>query len=89
MNSDWRHNPYIRGTAVQQLIDMGTKPLNAPVDPTECAHNMCSEGEVLEASCDTCAASICAVDSYCCDTAWDSICVDEVASVCNQDICSL
>jgi len=49
-----------------------------------CAHPICSTGDVLDGSCDACAASICAVDSYCCDTAWDSICVGEVSSVCHQ-----
>jgi len=29
-----------------------------------------------------CAQQICGVDPYCCNTAWDSICVGEVASVC-------
>lgn len=29
-------------------------------------------------------ADICAVDSYCCQVSWDSLCVGEVASVCGQ-----
>ena len=47
-----------------------------------CVHDTCVEGVALDASCDPCVAAICAVDSYCCDTAWDSVCVGEVASVC-------
>jgi hypothetical protein len=27
---------------------------------------------------------ICAADSYCCKNKWDSTCVDEVDSICNQ-----
>src|SRR5262249_32718874 len=38
----------------------------------------------LTSSCDACAAKICAADSFCCSNSWDSICVGEVASVCNQ-----
>jgi hypothetical protein len=49
-----------------------------------CAHPICSTGGSLASSCDSCAASICAVDSYCCTTGWDSICVGEVGSVCGQ-----
>jgi hypothetical protein len=27
---------------------------------------------------------VCASDSYCCKTRWDSTCVSEVASICKQ-----
>jgi len=49
-----------------------------------CAHPICSTGGPLTASCDACAAKICSVDSYCCNVAWDGICVGEVQSVCAQ-----
>jgi hypothetical protein len=49
-----------------------------------CTHPICSTGGALTASCDTCAAQICAADSFCCSGSWDSICVGEVASVCHQ-----
>jgi hypothetical protein len=49
-----------------------------------CAHPICSTGVDLQSGCDPCATQICAVDSYCCHTAWDSICVGEVSSVCHQ-----
>jgi len=54
-----------------------------------CAHPLCGTGVALTAGCDvpplssSCVADICAVDSYCCTTAWDSVCVDEVATVCS------
>jgi hypothetical protein len=35
-------------------------------------------------TCDPCATKICAQDSYCCSTLWDSQCVGEVASICGQ-----
>ncbi len=49
-----------------------------------CAHDDCATGGPLANGCDACVTSICAVDSYCCTTAWDSICVGEVGSVCGK-----
>jgi hypothetical protein len=49
-----------------------------------CSHPICSTGGALTASCDTCAAQVCAADSFCCSNSWDSICVGEVSSVCHQ-----
>jgi hypothetical protein len=49
-----------------------------------CAHDICVTGKPLDANCDKCAAAICAVDSFCCNSMWDSICVSEVQSVCGQ-----
>ena len=34
-----------------------------------------------------CEATVCALDSFCCDTAWDAICVNEALDVCVPDIC--
>jgi hypothetical protein len=47
-----------------------------------CSHDPCSTGAPLTASCSTCAQKICNVDSYCCNNWWDSICVNEMKSVC-------
>lgn len=33
-------------------------------------------------------SAICAVDSYCCDSAWDATCVAEVRTVCGSLTCS-
>jgi hypothetical protein len=49
-----------------------------------CGHPICSTGAKLTASCDPCATQICAADSFCCNSSWDSVCVGEVASVCHQ-----
>jgi hypothetical protein len=49
-----------------------------------CAHSICSSGSSLDSSCDPCAGQVCAQDDYCCSTAWDSICVGEVGSICGQ-----
>ncbi|TPX69491.1 hypothetical protein CcCBS67573_g06873, partial [Chytriomyces confervae] len=40
-----------------------------------CAHSICTSGGKLSSTCDSCVAQICAADSYCCTTSWDSICV--------------
>jgi hypothetical protein len=49
-----------------------------------CSHPICSTGGKLTSTCDTCATKVCASDSYCCNTAWDSICVGEVGSICGE-----
>src|SRR5512140_2750805 len=35
-------------------------------------HDVCTIGDAQAATCSTCAASICAADSFCCTTTWDS-----------------
>jgi hypothetical protein len=42
----------------------------------------------LTSSCDSCTTAVCAADSYCCKTAWDSQCVGEVATDCGSSWCS-
>lgn len=51
-------------------------------DPTATCHDACAVGPRMQPSCSDCAAAVCALDPYCCDTAWDSLCVDEAASTC-------
>lgn len=51
-------------------------------EPKTC--NQCLTGDTRRNQCNpTCGASICAVDPYCCNVAWDSFCVAEVTSVCH------
>jgi hypothetical protein len=64
-------------------IENGSVTCIDNTDPV-CPHDVCTTGSPLDESCGSCAAQICAVDSYCCNTAWDSICVGEVATVCGQ-----
>jgi Zn-dependent metalloprotease len=52
--------------------------------PGSCTHPICTSGGPLVSGCDPCVTKICASDSYCCTTAWDGICVNEVASICGQ-----
>jgi hypothetical protein len=50
-----------------------------------CAHDLCVQGEPLEASCDACAATVCEADPFCCTTAWDSRCITESTQLCGQE----
>jgi hypothetical protein len=47
-------------------------------------HAVCTAGGPLASSCDPCVQKVCASDSYCCSQAWDRVCVQEVASACQQ-----
>jgi len=49
-----------------------------------CAHGLCFEGPPLDPTCSECVADVCAVDSFCCEFGWDSLCVQEA-----QDICGI
>lgn len=57
-----------------------------PPPPAECAeapaHDVCTEGVVLDAKCDSCVDKVCAADSFCCSDAWDSLCVTEATEAC-------
>lgn len=54
---------------------------NPPPPPPEtednpCAHDVCSEGEKLDPTCDDAqVATICGADSFCCNNRWDNLCV--------------
>ena len=47
-----------------------------------CAHGVCFEGPPLDPTCSECVADVCAVDSYCCEFGWDSLCVQEAQDIC-------
>lgn len=47
-----------------------------------CPHELCTMGDPLPPSCSSCAASVCAFDSFCCTSAWDAQCVQEARSTC-------
>jgi hypothetical protein len=54
------------------------------LDSSPCTHSPCQTGAKLVASCDWCVATVCGSDNYCCNTFWDSVCVNEVSSTCGQ-----
>ena len=39
-----------------------------------CEHGVCEEGAALSPDCDSCAATVCAEDSFCCESSWDDAC---------------
>jgi hypothetical protein len=47
-----------------------------PICAGGCAHDECVAGPPLDIACSTCAGAICTADSFCCDTDWDSLCVE-------------
>ena len=61
--------------------------LTCSTEQGTCAHDQCAAGAALTAGCDAgfsnCVQQICDIDSFCCNDTWDSVCVDEVLSVCN------
>jgi hypothetical protein len=52
-----------------------------------CEHDLCSVGAALKTSCDSCVASICAIDPSCCDPvngSWSAACAARVPTVCDR-----
>lgn len=47
-----------------------------------CAHGVCFEGEPLDPTCSPCVADVCAVDAFCCEVAWDGLCVQQAQEIC-------
>lgn len=71
------------GDAVCSPGECGDCPTDCP-NGCSCPHSICEIGDLLDAGCDSCAAQICAVDSFCCETSWDGYCVQEVETVCGK-----
>lgn len=55
----------------------GQAPPPGPGTPPAgtCAHDACTAGDKLVATCNADVSAICAKDSYCCSTKWDAVCV--------------
>jgi hypothetical protein len=51
-------------------------------EPDTCAHDVCSGGGELEASCSSCVADVCELDPYCCDRGWDADCIAHAVELC-------
>lgn len=62
--------------------DLAQPPPDLSKPVSTCAHNPCSTGGKLASSCDTCVQQVCAADSLCCSSTWDSICVGEYKQAC-------
>ncbi len=66
--------------------------LKCPEAQGSCSHSLCTAyptGSPLSNGCDSiaanCVSTICGLDSWCCNTGWDSICVSEVTSYCGKN----
>jgi hypothetical protein len=57
-------------------------------DGCACEHDKCTTGGKLAATCHPCVAKICAVDPFCCNNTWDSLCVTKVRTVCKSLACA-
>ena len=75
-NTDW--DDQCNGSAAELCpcctdgcVDDGSPPCNC-----------CSGGGPLGCNCQPCEDLVCAVDPFCCDTTWDSICDGEAATLC-------
>jgi hypothetical protein len=75
----------IAGFTVQKQFSNKFKDcIVVPPTAGACAHAICTTGTKLTSGCDPCVTQICAADSFCCTTTWDSVCVGEVTSVCGK-----
>jgi hypothetical protein len=72
--------------AGELLQEPGKSKIRAMSIPVGCAHSPCTTGVFLAEGCgpDDCVSWICNADSYCCNVAWDSVCVAEVGTVCQR-----
>ena len=68
------------GACISEVYSVGN---NLSCNAGACAHPLCEAGDKLTSGCDSTGhvAAICAADPYCCNTAWDSVCVSEVAAI--------
>jgi hypothetical protein len=55
--------------------------------PSTCGHDVCVMGGPLEAECSPCATAVCDQDPFCCDSQWDSLCVETVEFLCARTTC--
>ncbi|MSQ82088.1 MAG: hypothetical protein EXR77_04110 [Myxococcales bacterium] len=47
--------------------------------------DVCKESATgLKVGCDPCVEALCKADEYCCTTAWDDVCIGEVATICKK-----
>jgi len=71
-------------------LDAGTPDAgtDAGTGAGTCAHPECTPGGPLTPSCSSCASAVCSHDPFCCNVAWDSICVSEVPTFCGSTFCT-
>jgi hypothetical protein len=52
------------------------------------SHGLCNPGTKLSPAHDSCVATICATDTYCCNNWWDLQCINEVQTMCGKSCAS-
>ncbi len=67
------------GLSLTRLTGVEPPPGAAP----PCFHLACAEGEALAHGCDPCAAAVCEMDSFCCESSWDELCTWEAGVHCD------
>ncbi|WP_437896382.1 hypothetical protein [Sorangium sp. So ce124] len=79
----------------QCVAEVKTVAKSAQCVEGTCNHPLSTSGDELTPGCDVpalsspgCVARICKMDPYCCNSAWDGICVDEFQSECALTECS-
>ncbi|HWN69520.1 MAG TPA: hypothetical protein VNM90_17885, partial [Haliangium sp.] len=66
-------------------VDLAVQTCGLDCGGGTCEHDLCESGVALDPTCDPCVAEVCAADSFCCETEWDSICVGEAEEICGID----
>lgn len=72
--------PSVCGNGTCEADEVGLCPDDCP--PPACAHDECTTGTPLAASCTMCTALVCENDDYCCTNGWDENCVTIAQTVC-------
>jgi hypothetical protein len=70
-----------------QCIDEVSSVCGQTTCTAACSHGLCETGDALDATCNSCAAKICAANPECCGTAWDASCVAAIATECTEWVC--
>ena len=65
------------------------KSLKCAESKGNCSHTLCTTGAALTSGCDSakanCASKVCAVDPFCCNNSWDSLCVSKLPTYCSYN----
>jgi hypothetical protein len=73
----------VSGGLSVELVPQFLIQTGATLEVQVCGQSLCQESpDPMPDGCHSCVTEICAQDPFCCDTAFDGICVDEVSSIC-------
>jgi hypothetical protein len=57
-------------------------PVQGNISSGPCCHDLCVSGFPPAPTCNPCVAQVCAADSHCCTTTWDSSCIEQARIIC-------